>query len=483
MLDLFDIIYVPFIFFFFLFFFNLGWKQIKLLIFFLSNYIYINSLFFFIFFDCNNTQYQFIKTINWITNLNINYSLGLDGFSIYFFLLTTFLIPICILVSWNTIRIFIFEYFFLYIFLEILVINAFCVIDLLFFYIFFEILLIPMFLLIGIWGSRDRKLKASYFFFFFTFLGSIFMILSIFFIYSFIGSTDVIIIASYFFDIKNQIIFFFFLFFTFSIKIPIVPLHLWLPEAHVEAPTSGSIFLAGILLKLGTYGLIRFCFLLFPDACVFYSPLVNTLSIIGIFYISMIAIRQNDIKKIIAYSSISHMNYIVLGMFSFELIGLEGSIFLMMCHGLVSSALFCSIGILYDRYKTRLISYYSGIVNFMPLFSFFFFLFFCANISFPGTCSFIGEFFTLFGCFLVYKWISVLILISTFFNTVYMSLLYNKLFFKFSKSYLIYSDLIRREFFLLVIFFFLILFFGFYLLFFNYNLYFCSLYIISFLIY
>ena len=282
-------------------------------------------------------------------------------------------------------------------------INAFCVVDLFLFYIFFEILLIPMFLLIGIWGSRERKIKASYFFFFFTFLGSIFMLLCIFLIYSYVGSTDILIIASYFFNVKNQIFFFFFFFFTFSIKIPIVPLHLWLPEAHVEAPTSGSIFLAGILLKLGTYGLIRFCFLFFPDACIFFSPLILTLSILGIFYISMLAIRQNDIKKIIAYSSISHMNYIVLGMFSFELIGLEGSIFLMMCHGLVSSALFCSIGILYDRYKTRLILYYSGIINFMPLFSFFFFFFFCANISFPGTCSFIGEFFTLFGCFLIYK--------------------------------------------------------------------------------
>jgi proton-translocating NADH-quinone oxidoreductase chain M len=284
-------------------------------------------------------------------------------------------------------------------FLEFLLVGAFCALDLLFFYIFFESVLIPMFFIIGIWGSRDRKILASYYFFFYTLFGSVFMLLCILYIYTQVGSTDYETLLTFSFSRQEQKILWCGFFIAFASKVPMLPLHLWLPEAHVEAPTAGSVILAGVLLKLGTYGLIRFSLPLFPKACFFFAPLVYVIAAMGIIYTSFTAIRQTDFKRIIAYTSIAHMNLVILGIFSFNTNGIEGAILQSLSHGFVASALFLIIGVVYDRYQTRIVEFYGGLASVMPIYSAIFLFFTMANISFPGTSSFIGEFLILAGSF------------------------------------------------------------------------------------
>lgn len=343
--------------------------------------------------------FQFNYNVYWLPELNLNLTLGLDGISIFFVLLTVLLIPLCLLISWTSVTSNIKEYLILFLILEFLLINAFCVLDVLFFYIFFESILIPMFLIIGVWGSRERKILASYYFFLYTFVGSVLMLLSIMYIYYQTGTTDYETLLTFNFSLLEQKFLWFSFFIAFAAKVPTIPVHLWLPEAHVEAPTAGSVLLAGILLKLGTYGFIRFSLPLFPEASFFFTPVVYTTSVVSVIYASFTAIRQTDIKRIIAYSSIAHMNVVMLGIFSFNTIGLEGAILQSISHGFVASALFALIGVIYERYKTRLVKYYGGLVHTMPLYTSIFLFFTIANISFPGTSNFVGEFLLLTGSF------------------------------------------------------------------------------------
>jgi len=283
--------------------------------------------------------------------------------------------------------------------MEFFLIGVFSTLDLLLFYIFFESILIPMYLIVGIWGSRERKIRAAYFFFLYTLLGSVLMLLSILYILYQAGTTDYEVLLTFIFSKTEQQFLWFSFFGSFATKVPMVPAHLWLPEAHVEAPTAGSVILAGVLLKLGTYGFIRFSFPLFPAASFYFAPIVYLFSIIGIVYTSFTAIRQTDFKRIIAYTSVAHMNLVMVGLFSFNVIGLEGAILQSLSHGFVASALFLIIGIVYERHHTRMVKYYGGLAHTMPLYTFLFLFFTMSNIGLPGTGSFVGEFLILAGSF------------------------------------------------------------------------------------
>jgi proton-translocating NADH-quinone oxidoreductase chain M len=350
-------------------------------------------------FNKSVSSFQFVIQFFWWPELNLNFTLGVDGISLLFLLLNTFLIPLCILSSWNSVKFNLKEFLIAFLILDFLLIGVFCIMDLLFFYVFFESVLIPMYLIIGIWGSRERKVLAAYYFFLYTLLGSALMLVSIAYIFWQVGSTDYELLLTFCFSKTEQLFLWFTFFLAFASKVPMIPVHLWLPEAHVEAPTAGSVLLAGVLLKLGTYGFIRFSLPLFPFASFYYAPLVDTLAVVGIIFTSFTAIRQTDFKRIVAYSSIAHMNLVILGIFSFNSIGIEGAILQSLSHGFVASALFLIIGVVYERYGTRLVYYYGGLATVMPLFVFIFLFFTLANIAFPGTSSFVGEFLILIGSF------------------------------------------------------------------------------------
>jgi proton-translocating NADH-quinone oxidoreductase chain M len=329
--------------------------------------------------------------------MNLSFSVGLDGISLFFFILSNFLIFLCVLFVWE--ETLLKEYLISLILIDLLLLLVFSVLDVLLFYIFFEAILIPMYLMIGIWGSRERKIRAVYLFFFYTLFGSLLMLVGLMYIYSITGTLNLEYLLSWNFTFEEQYWLWLAFFLSFASKIPMFPLHVWLPEAHVEAPTVGSVLLAGILLKLGVYGFLRFSLTFFPDASLFFSPFVYLLSVLGIIYASLTAIRQTDLKRIVAYSSVAHMNLVTLGIFSFNSIGLEGSILQSISHGFVAGAMFFLIGILYSRYHSRLLYYYGGLVHLMPLYSVFFLIFTMANIALPGTSSFVGEFLLLCGIY------------------------------------------------------------------------------------
>ena len=329
--------------------------------------------------------------------LNLTCSFGIDGIAVYFFFLSSLLIFICVLFIWNDP---LFKEYVINLFLiQLFLLIVFFTLDLFIFYIFFEAILVPMFLTIGIWGSRDRKIRAVYLFFFYTLCGSLLLLISIFYIFVTVGTLNLQYLLSWEFTKLEQIFLCGSFFLSFASKIPMFPFHIWLPEAHVEAPTVGSVLLAGILLKLGVFGFLRFSLTLFPEASLYFSPLLYLLSIIGIVYASLTALRQTDMKRIIAYSSIAHMNTVTLGIFSFNIIGLGGSILQSLSHGFVSGGMFLLIGVLYNRYHTRFLYYYGGVVHAMPVFSAIFLFFTLANIALPGTSSFAGEFLLLLGIF------------------------------------------------------------------------------------
>ena len=283
--------------------------------------------------------------------------------------------------------------------MEFFLIGVFSILDLLLFYIFFESVLIPMYLIVGVWGSRERKIRAAYFFFLYTLLGSVLMLLSILYVYYQVGTTNYEVLLTFIFSKTEQKFLWLSFFGSFATKVPMVPVHLWLPEAHVEAPTAGSVILAGVLLKLGTYGFIRFSFPLFPEASFYFTPVVYLFAIVGIVYTSFTAIRQTDFKRIIAYTSVAHMNLVMIGLFSFNTISLEGALLQSLSHGFVASALFFIIGVVYERHHTRMVKYYGGLVHTMPLYTFVFLFFTMSNIGLPGTGSFVGEFLILAGSF------------------------------------------------------------------------------------
>jgi proton-translocating NADH-quinone oxidoreductase chain M len=329
--------------------------------------------------------------------MNLTFSFGLDGISIFFFVLTSLLIFLCILFIWNE-RL-LKEYVLNLLLIELLLLLVFSVLDVFLFYIFFEAILIPMFILVGIWGSRERKIRAVYLLFFYTLFGSLLMLVGLLYMYTVAGTLNLEYLLAYKFSMEEQCWLWLAFFLSFASKIPMFPFHVWLPEAHVEAPTVGSVLLAGILLKLGVYGFLRFSLSLFPDASLYFSPLVYLLSVLGIIYASLSAIRQTDLKRIIAYSSVAHMNLVTLGIFSFNIIGIEGSILQSISHGFVAGGMFLLIGIVYDRYHSRLLYYYGGLVHMMPIYSGILLVFTMANIALPGTSSFVGEFLLLLGIY------------------------------------------------------------------------------------
>ena len=373
-------------------------KILKTFSLFLASTVLILSCCLLVQFDCTSYYFQHVITYSLGSDLlTLFFSFGVDGVSIFFFILTSFLVFLCVLFIWheNSFK----EYILNLFLIELLLLLVFSALDIFLFYIFFEAILIPMFILIGVWGSRERKIRAVYLLFFYTLFGSLLMLIGLLYIYSITGTLNMEHLLTWNFTFQEQCCLWLAFFISFASKIPMFPFHVWLPEAHVEAPTIGSVLLAGILLKLGVYGFLRFSLSLFQEASLFFSPLVYLLSIIGIIYASLTAIRQTDLKRIIAYSSVAHMNVVTLGIFSFNIVGLEGSILQSVSHGFVASAMFLLIGILYNRYHSRLLYYYGGLVHMMPIYSMLLLIFTMANIALPGTSSFVGEFLLLSGIY------------------------------------------------------------------------------------
>jgi len=433
-----------------------------------SGLVLVLSCFLLIKFDCNNYYFQNIVTYE-IGSIffNLTFSCGLDGISIFFFWLTTLLIFLCILFVWK--EAFLKEYIINLLVIELLLLLVFSVLDLFLFYIFFEAILIPMYLIIGVWGSRERKIRAIYLLFFYTLFGSLLMLMGFLYIYSITGTLNLEYLLTWSFTFNEQLWLWLAFFLSFASKVPMFPFHVWLPEAHVEAPTVGSVLLAGILLKLGIYGFLRFSLTLFPEASLFFSPLIYLLSVIGIIYTSLSAIRQTDLKRIIAYSSIAHMNLVTLGIFSFNAIGLEGSILQSISHGFVSGAMFFLVGILYDRYHSRLLYYYGGLVHMMPVYAVFLLIFTMANIALPGTSSFVGEFLLLTGIYKTSVFSCIIGATGVVLCGAYSLWLYNRLIFGNIKiAYTLkFKDLNFREFSILLPLLLLVIFMGIYPSFFS----------------
>ena len=355
------------------------------------------SLYLWIVFDKSIVDFQFVEEREWISGF-VNYKVGVDGISILFILLTTFITPICVITVNATIKNRLKDFLIAILILETFMIGVFCSLDLVVFYLFFEAGLIPMFLIIGIWGG-ERRVYSAFKFFLYTLLGSVLMLVAIISIYWITGTTDVIKLYELGIDTKYQNLLWLAFFSSFAVKTPMWPVHTWLPDAHVEAPTAGSVLLAAILLKMAGYGFIRFSLGLFPDASLYFVPLVYTLSLIAIIYTSLVALMQEDMKKLIAYSSVAHMGFVTLGIFTMTQQGIEGSIFQMISHGLVSAALFLCVGVVYDRLHTRLINRYGGLVSIMPKYAIVFMVFTLGALGLPGTSGFIGEFLVLMGAF------------------------------------------------------------------------------------
>src|SRR3954468_7867290 len=348
-------------------------------------------------FDGSTPAFQLVETHAWLTE-TIRFKLGVDGFSMPFVLLTTFLMPFCILASWDTIGHRVKEYFVAFLVLETTMIGVFVALDLVLFYLFFEAGLIPMFLIIGIWGGK-RRIYASFKFFLYTLLGSVLMLLAVIAMYWDAGTTDIAALLQHRFSTSLQTWLWLAFFASFAVKMPMWPVHTWLPDAHVEAPTAGSVILAAILLKMGGYGFVRVSLPMFPDASTAFAPLVFALSIVAIIYTSLVALMQDDIKKLIAYSSVAHMGFVTMGLFTMTPQGIQGAMFTMVSHGLVSGALFLCVGVIYDRMHTREIAAYGGLMNRMPLYALAMMIFTMANGGLPGTSGFVGEFLSLLGAF------------------------------------------------------------------------------------
>ncbi|WP_051213738.1 NADH-quinone oxidoreductase subunit M [Maritalea myrionectae] len=366
---------------------------------------FVFSLVMWAMFDSTNPGFQFVQNHSWIGDDVIGYRMGVDGISILFIVLTGLLMPMCVLASWESVQNRVREYMVAFLILEFLMIGVFATLDLAMFYVFFEGGLIPMFLIIGIWGGKKR-IQASYKFFFYTFIGSVLMLLAVMAMYWQAGTLDIAKLLQFEFSSESQYWLWLAFFASLAVKMPMWPFHRWLPEAHVEAPTAGSVILAAILLKMGGYGFLRFSLPMFPEASAYFSNFVFVLSIAAIIITSLVALVQEDIKKLIAYSSVAHMGYVTMGIFAGNMLGIQGAIFQMISHGIVSGALFLCVGVIYDRMHTRRIDAYGGLVERMPKYAFAFMVFTMANVGLPGTSGFVGEFLVLMGIFQVNTWVA-----------------------------------------------------------------------------
>ncbi len=423
---------------------------------------FVLSIFLWFSFDNSISEFQFVEEKNWISGF-FNFKLGIDGISILFILLTTFIAPICIFSGIQSIKFKIKEFLIAILVMETLMLGVFCSLDLIIFYLFFEGGLIPMFLIIGIWGG-PKRVYSAFKFFLFTLLGSVLMLIAVISIYWIAGTTDVIKLLDLRIPQEYQYLLWLAFFSSFAVKMPMWPVHTWLPDAHVEAPTAGSVILAAILLKMAGYGFIRFSLGLFPVASDYFTPLIFVLSIIAIIYTSLVALMQDDMKKLIAYSSVAHMGFVTLGIFSLTKQGLEGSIIQMLSHGLVSAALFLCVGVVYDRYHSRMISSYGGLVNIMPKYALVFMIFTLSALGLPGTSGFVGEFLVLVGVFQKNILVAILASLGVILAAAYMLWLYRRVIFGRIASSEIreMKDLNKVELYIFSSLVFLTLFFGFY---------------------
>jgi NADH-quinone oxidoreductase subunit M len=414
---------------------------------------FLVSLLIWINFDKSNPGFQFVETLKWFElpgHYTLTYKMGVDGISMFFVLLSTLLTPLCIISAWTAVKTRVREYMIAFLVLETLMVGTFCALDLVTFYVFFEGVLIPMFLIIGIWGG-ERRVYSAFKFFLYTLLGSVLMLLAMFALYFQAHTTDIPQLLAFAktkgFDSGFQIWVWLAFFASFAVKTPMWPVHTWLPDAHVEAPTAGSVVLAGVLLKMGGYGFLRFSLPMFPDASLALAPLIYVLSVIAIIYTSLVALAQEDMKKLIAYSSVAHMGFVTLGIFAAThqikdkaLMGeqaVQGAVFQMLSHGIVSAALFLVVGVIYDRMHTRQISRYGGLVERMPRYAFVFMVMMLASVGLPGTSGFVGEFLVLLGTFQANVWVAVFATSGIILGATYMLWLYRRVIF----GKLVHADL------------------------------------------
>jgi NADH-quinone oxidoreductase subunit M len=389
---------------------------------------FLVSLLIWLNFDNSTATFQFVEKSEWI-GAGINYHMGVDGISMLFVILTTFLMPFCILASWEAIEHRVKEYMIAFLVMETLMVGVFCALDLVLFYLLFEAGLIPMFLIIGIWGGK-RRIYASFKFFLYTLLGSVLLLLALLYMYFTAGTTDIpSLMKTGLFSGQAQTWLWLAFFASFAVKMPMWPVHTWLPDAHVEAPTAGSVILAAVLLKMGGYGFLRFSLPMFPLASEYFAPFVFALSVIAIVYASIVALVQEDMKKLIAYSSVAHMGFVTMGIFALNTQGIEGAIFQMLSHGIISGALFLCVGVVYDRLHTREIARYGGLANNMPKYAVIFMLFTMANVGLPGTGGFVGELLTLVGAFQANTWVALIATSGVIFAAAYALYLYRRVVF------------------------------------------------------
>ncbi|PZO76764.1 MAG: NADH-quinone oxidoreductase subunit M [Mesorhizobium amorphae] len=404
-----------------------GRRNIRMITLITTVFVFLLSTLLWIGFDTNEPGFQFVEQAAWLDS-GISYHMGVDGISMLFVILTTFLMPLCVLASWQSVEKRVKEYMIAFLILETLMIGVFCALDVVLFYVFFEAGLIPMFIIIGVWGGK-RRVYASFKFFLYTLLGSVLMLLAIMAMYWQAGTTDIPTLLAHPFPAQMQTWLWLAFFASFAVKMPMWPVHTWLPDAHVEAPTAGSVILAGILLKMGGYGFLRFSLPMFPLASEFFAPFVFTLSVVAIIYTSLVALMQEDIKKLIAYSSVAHMGFVTMGIFALNSEGIQGALFLMLSHGLIASALFLCVGVIYDRLHTREIAAYGGLVNNMPKYAVAFLIFTMANVGLPGTSGFVGEFLTLMGAFRANTWVAFFATTGIVLSAAYALWLYRKVIF------------------------------------------------------
>ncbi|HRC25915.1 MAG TPA: NADH-quinone oxidoreductase subunit M [Alphaproteobacteria bacterium] len=381
-------------------------------------------------FDAASGAFQFVENAPWIPTLGINYHMGVDGISVFFVALSAFLTPLCVLASWHAVKVRVREYMVAFLVLETMMIGTFCALDAALFYVFFEGVLLPMFLIIGVWGG-PRRVYAAYKFFLYTLAGSVLMLLALLYLFATFGTTDIptLMDQAPSLAVGAQMWLFAAFFASFAVKMPMWPVHTWLPDAHVEAPTAGSVILAGVLLKMGGYGFLRFSLPMFPEASALFAPWIFSLSVIAIVYTSLVALVQEDMKKLIAYSSVAHMGYVTLGIFTLTPQGVEGAMVQMLSHGVISAALFLCVGVVYDRLHTREIERYGGIVKNMPNYAVVFMVFMLGSVGLPGTTGFVGEFLTLLGAFRADTTVAVLATSGVVLGAAYMLMLYRKVVF------------------------------------------------------